>query len=283
MTPSHCHHPLIISIVGIVVLSFPTAERITVLASQNKKAMQQFFKKPSLLGNGNTNDRMSLAAQLAAPSPSHANSSSSSSSEWQWPSFLSMNTSAAGSNGNGSNPNGKDEMALDGGIEPSAVDLWCMKWCSFLPPLPSLALTRGQRLALFLMTLSFGVLLMIMAFMLYLPRIVLGSSYKFAMCIALGNIFLLMSPLPLAGRRHLTLIFASGRLTAATAYFASLLLTLLVAFQLPSLFVVIPSLIVQVTCTIWYGLTFIPGGAAAISRLSSLLSSSLFRRTLLPI
>jgi hypothetical protein len=195
------------------------------------------------------------------PNTNNNNSTNSSSSFSSW-----FNLTSSSNTNNTSNSN------------PDISANNTKSWFSFDNPLASssakteenwLALNWYQRMGLFGLSFLGGVIMLVLAFM-YLPQILLGQTSKFAMSYTLANILLLLSSAFLVGpRTQFESMFHSSRITISIVYVISLLAVMYSAWQIRSMFVLIPLLIVQFLSLLSYVLSYFPYGASMVKRFLS--------------
>jgi len=131
------------------------------------------------------------------------------------------------------------------------------------------ALSLGQRIALFLMTLALGLIMGGLSF-IYINLILVGRPEKFAFAYTMANLSLLTSSCFLVGPvSQLSSLFASHRFTAAMIYLGTLVLTLYCSWSIPSFFILVPLLVIQFGALIWYAASFVPWAHSFLSMLAS--------------
>lgn len=135
-------------------------------------------------------------------------------------------------------------------------------------------LTYPQRLAGFTLSLCAGGVMLFMCFSM-LPGLFLGAAAKFAFAYVFANIFIGLAPCFINGPiGQLESAFADGRRTTALAYFASLALVVFACTALPTVFVVLPALMLQFAMLIWYTASYLPCAGGVNSVMGSLASAT---------
>jgi len=111
----------------------------------------------------------------------------------------------------------------------------------------------------------------------------LGASRKFAMLYSLGNALLVSSSCFLVGpMRQLKNMTTKNRLTASIAYVSASFLTIYLSLAHFSVFLIIPSLLIQILAMMWYLLTYLPFGDSFLFLVSSLFRFPRTRSSVLP-
>jgi hypothetical protein len=135
-------------------------------------------------------------------------------------------------------------------------------------------LSYPQRLAGFTLSLCAGGVMLFMCTTM-LPGLFLGAAAKFAFAYAFANVFIGLAPCFLSGPvGQLESTFAEGRRVTALVYFASLTLLLFACMTAPTVFVVLPVLLVQVCALIWYVFSYLPCGTGGLNSVAGSFASA---------
>ena len=149
-------------------------------------------------------------------------------------------------------------------------------WLSNVPGLSSVGvsvddsicfgLSWHQRLGLFFLSFGAGVLMLFLSFS-FLSLIFLGMSAKFTLSYALANIFFLLSSSFITGpyQQLHTMCHPSRALLSSLSLLT--LCTDIAAWQIRVFYIVLPLLIIQISCLIMYVLSYLPFGLPMMKRL----------------
>eukprot|EP01080_Neovahlkampfia_damariscottae_P010122 gene10122-2541_t len=126
------------------------------------------------------------------------------------------------------------------------------------------SLTRGQRIAGFVISLVLGIFcLFLCAFLL--PTI-LFASRKFAVLYTLGNFLLVGSTTFLVGPyAQLSSMFQKERIIPGVLYITTVILTIFCAFSLHNVIIMLMLIFIQLVALAWYIISYIPFGQQMIS------------------
>ena len=139
------------------------------------------------------------------------------------------------------------------------------------PFLTFLGLSWPQRLAAFGLLLFGGVVFLALA-VLYAPLIIAGRSSKFAVTYVFANVSLLASSCVLVGpRRQMASMFAAHRLYASIVYLGSMVGVMYSAWQIRTMWVIVPMLVCQFAALLWYALSYFPYGQKTVRVMTSFL------------
>lgn len=126
------------------------------------------------------------------------------------------------------------------------------------------AVPSPNAFAHFLALLGAGALFLLLAFVVFLPVIVISPA-KFALCFSLGSALVMASVFALRGwRAHAAHVLSPDRLPFTATYAASLGVTLYAAVGLHSYLLSLAACVVQVGALLYYGASYVPGGTAGV-------------------
>jgi hypothetical protein len=132
----------------------------------------------------------------------------------------------------------------------------------------------GKSLVYFSLLLASGIFFVFMAFMLFLPVIVLVPQ-KFAICFTLGCAFIIGSFFALRGpKNQFTHMTSKERLPFTLGFLCSMMGTLYVSMVLHSYILSVLFSVVQVLALVYYSISYFPGGSTGLKFLSSSLMST---------
>ncbi|PNH10950.1 Vesicle transport protein SFT2B [Tetrabaena socialis] len=125
----------------------------------------------------------------------------------------------------------------------------------------AVTLTWKQRLIGFGCCFGFGVLLTLIS----IPMLWTVQITKFAILYSVGSVISVLSTLFLMGPvKQFQRMFEEKRFLATIAYFAAIGATLAVAFTTGNAGLCLVMLVLQILALVWYCLTWVPGGQAAL-------------------
>ncbi|ORC93391.1 uncharacterized protein TM35_000012680 [Trypanosoma theileri] len=128
-------------------------------------------------------------------------------------------------------------------------------WANDLHEMSSLS--YKQRLMAFFLSLGMGLCFVVVAS--FFASTIAIFPKKFAFFLTVGNLFCLGSTAFLVGfRQQIRSIFDAKRLEAAILFVVSVLLTLVATLYWKSSILAVIFAVVQVFCTLWYALSYVP-------------------------
>ncbi len=137
-------------------------------------------------------------------------------------------------------------------------------------------LSYPQRVAGFVLALTGAAAMFFLAVSL-LPALLLGGAAKFAFAYAFGSLFLLAAPCFLTGlTKQVETTCAPGRRGLAAVYLGSLVLVLCACVTTPTVFILLPLLLVQGAASVWYLLSFTPCGTGGLTSMTTSLTTATF-------
>ncbi|KAI5674651.1 hypothetical protein M9H77_15015 [Catharanthus roseus] len=139
------------------------------------------------------------------------------------------------------------------------------------------SIPSGKALLYFGLLLATGILFVFMAFMLFLPVIVLVPQ-KFAICFTLGCGLIIGSFFALRGpKNQFSHMSSKERLPFTLGFIGSMIGTIYVSMVLHSYLLSVFFSVLQVLSLAYYAISYFPGGSAGLKFLTSSMMSSLMR------
>ncbi|KAG2438080.1 hypothetical protein HXX76_005689 [Chlamydomonas incerta] len=139
------------------------------------------------------------------------------------------------------------------------------------------SIPSGQQLVYFFCFLAAGGVFLLLAFMLFLPVIILAPS-KFALSFTLGCLCIMSGFIQLRGfKQQLTHMMSADRLPYSLGYVGSVLATLYAALVMRSYLLSLLCSGLQVVALLYYLLSYFPGGANGVKFMLQLFSQAAMR------
>ncbi|KAL6755433.1 Got1/Sft2-like family-domain-containing protein [Haematococcus lacustris] len=139
-----------------------------------------------------------------------------------------------------------------------------------LPTTESFSIPSSQQLIYFFAFLAAGGVFLLLAFMLFLPVIILSPS-KFALSFTLGCTSIMVGFAQLRGwRQQLKHMMSQERLLFSCAYMGSIVATLYVALVMHSYLLCVICSGLQVVTLLYYLMSYFPGGTQGVKLLLGL-------------